>query len=199
MLAMNRQAIVWSGFYLLVQLLGASVSGAENISPDRLRERICDSPWEFSRLRDDAELARAKAYLGRAKAAEFTAVVLANTKWLALPRRAGAEYSARLKALGDEAAQLGIGLVPMVTNFGDGAALLFHEPALAEGLPVRDALFVVRGRQAEFARILNLLGVAPRTSVEVPGCGPARSSGETPGGHRPSAARTEPALAGRTG
>jgi hypothetical protein len=87
-------------------------------------------------------LARAKAYLGRAKAAGFTAVVLANTKWLALPGRAGAEYPARLKALGDEAARLGIGLVPMVTNFGDGAAL-------AEGLPVRDVLFVVRGRQAE--------------------------------------------------
>lgn len=76
-------------------------------------------------------------------------MVLGNTKWLALPSRAGAEYSARLKALGDEAARLGIGLVPMVTNFGDGAALLYHEPALAEGMPVRDALFVVRGRQAE--------------------------------------------------
>jgi hypothetical protein len=104
MLAMNRSSILWPCFYLLVQLLGASASGAENISPDRLRERICDTPWEFSRLGDDAALVRAKAYLGRAKAAGFTAVVLANTKWLALPSRAGAEYSARLKALGDEAA-----------------------------------------------------------------------------------------------
>jgi hypothetical protein len=152
MLAMNQRPFLGPCLSLpalLVMLLGASASAAEILSPGRLRERICDSPWEFSRLGDGAELARAKAYLGRAKAAGFTAVVFANTKWLALPSRAGAEYSARLKALGDEAARLGIGLVPMVTNFGDGAALLFHEPALAEGLPVRDALFVVRGRQAE--------------------------------------------------
>ena len=48
------------------------------------------------------------------------------------------------------------------------------------------------------ARILNVMGVGLRTSVEVLGYGPATLSRETPGGHRPQA-QTEPALAGRTG
>ena len=74
MLAMNQRPFLrpcLSVSALLVMLLGASASAAEILSPGRLRERICESPWEFSRLRDDAELARAKAYLGRAKAAGF--------------------------------------------------------------------------------------------------------------------------------
>ena len=116
MRAMNRQSIVWPCFYLLVQLLGASASGAESISPDRWRERISDSPWEFSRLGDDAELVRAKA-------AGFTAMVLANTKWLALPGRAGAEYSARLKGLGDEAAT-----VDRAVRREGAASVRFDEP-----------------------------------------------------------------------
>ncbi|HPM85170.1 MAG TPA: helix-turn-helix transcriptional regulator [Candidatus Anammoximicrobium sp.] len=77
---------------------------------------------------------------------------------------------------------------------------------LAERLGV-DPSVVCRDERNEYhgvtleraVKILNVMGVELRTSVEVPGCGPAMPSCETPGGHRPSAARTGPALAGRTG
>jgi hypothetical protein len=111
-----------------------------------LGERIC---WlSDTRYQDDAALEKAKQYLKQAKASGYTAVVLANSKWLAMPKAWGAGYIGRLRAVGDEARRIGIGLIPYVTNFGNGDSLLSHEPNLAEGMPVRDALFVVSGREA---------------------------------------------------
>jgi hypothetical protein len=119
---------------------------ASPIPPERVRERIC---WlSDTQYQDDAALEKAKQYLKQAKAAGYTAVVLANSKWLAMPKAWGSAYVRRLRAVGDEARRLGIGLVPYVTNFGDGDSLLSHEPNLTEGMPVRGALFVVSGREA---------------------------------------------------
>ena len=51
--------------------------------PPRLKHRIC---WlSRTRFENDAVLEEAKEYLRRAKAAGYTAVVLGNSKWLALP------------------------------------------------------------------------------------------------------------------
>jgi DNA-binding XRE family transcriptional regulator len=77
---------------------------------------------------------------------------------------------------------------------------------LAERLGV-DPSVVCRDERNEYhgvtleraVKILNVMGVELHTSVEVPAYSPATPSRETPGGHRPSAARTEPVLAGRTG
>jgi len=145
-------------------LAGACLSGGvwAQQPADRLAERIAHAPWEFSRLKDDEELAQALSYLRRAKSAGFTGVVLSNTAPLAQPSRSGPEYVARLRALGDEAARLKLDLIPMVMNFGDGGAVLGSDPNLAEGVPVRDALFVVSGREAR-------LVPDPPITIENPG------------------------------
>jgi hypothetical protein len=114
--------------------------------PARLRHRIC---WlSRTRFENDDVLEEAKEYLRRAKAAGYTAVVLGNSKWLALPSAWGEDYQRRLRDIGKEARKLGLELIPYVTNFGSGGSLLSHDPHLAEGMPVRDALFVVQGREA---------------------------------------------------
>jgi len=114
--------------------------------PPRLKQRIC---WlARTRFENDAVLEEAKEYLRHAKAAGYTAVVLGNSKWLAWPAAWGEDYQKRLRDIGNEARKLGLELIPYVTNFGSGGSLLSHDPHLAEGIPVRDALFVVRGREA---------------------------------------------------
>jgi hypothetical protein len=46
------------------------------------------------------------------------------------------------------AAELGLTVVPTLFPVGYSNSLLWHDPNLAEGLPVKDALFVVQGGQA---------------------------------------------------
>lgn len=113
------------------------------------QERLAHAPWQYSRLNSDEELQQALDWLQRVKRSGFTAVVLGNTSQLAQPGLAGTAYQERLRRLGDEARRLGLGIIPMVMNFGDGGAIFPYDPNLAEGLPVRDALFVVRGREAD--------------------------------------------------
>ena len=112
-----------------------------------LAERLAHLPWEFSRLGEE-DLAAAVPYLQRVRAAGFTGVVLDNTSQIALPRRAPEGCLDRLRRLGEEARALGLDVIATVMNFGDGGAVLAQEPNLAEGLPVRDALFVVAGSEA---------------------------------------------------
>ncbi len=99
----------------------------------------------FFSVRDDAGVERAKSVLRRAAKAGFSHALLAD--W-SLLRPMSDEYRANLaevKALADE---LGIDLVPGVMNIGYAGDVLAENPNLDEGLPVRDALFVVEGGEA---------------------------------------------------
>jgi hypothetical protein len=135
-------------FVLAATVLAAATARGQTrtIAPERLKERLC---WlDDTRLADDAALESAKRYLQRAKTAGYTGAVMSNQKWLAMPGAWGPDYQRRLRAVGEEARRLHVELIPMVMNFGDGGAILALEPELAEGMPVRDALFVVHGREA---------------------------------------------------
>lgn len=88
------------------------------------------------------------ALMRRAKAAGYTGVVLADSKFARLhdlPDR----YFANVERVKAEAARLGLVLVPSVFPIGYSNGLLASDPNLAEGMPVRDALFVARGGEAE--------------------------------------------------
>ncbi len=91
----------------------------------------------------DAETERVLALLKRAKTAGYTHALLADSKFARLgdviPR-----YFTNAARVRDEAARLGIDPIPAVFPIGYSNSLLYHNPNLAEGLPVENAPFVVR-------------------------------------------------------
>ena len=58
------------------------------------------------------------------------------------------EYFRRLEAVKAACKEQGIEIVPIVFSAGYGGSVLAHDRNLAAGLPVRDALFVVKGGEA---------------------------------------------------
>jgi len=62
--------------------------------------------------------------------------------------RQRAKYFENLEKLKAHCRVRGIEIVPLLMSAGYGSAILAHDSNLAEGLPVRDALFLVKGRQA---------------------------------------------------
>ncbi len=81
-------------------------------------------------------------------------------------------YRDNLKALGDYCRERGIDLIPAMWSIGYGSGLGLDRN-LAEGLPVRDALYLVKGGEAR---------LAPDPAVEVPNGGFEELAGELPAG-----------------
>ncbi len=77
----------------------------------------------------------------------YTHVLLCDTK-LSRLEEMPKEYFRNADRLKRIAAELKLEIVPGVFPIGWSDALLYHDPNLAEGLPVRDALFVVRAGEA---------------------------------------------------
>lgn len=95
----------------------------------------------------------------RAARAGYTHVHITDSKFCRLgemPQRYF-DHVARVRALAEE---LRLELVPGVFPLGWSNDLLYHDPNLAEGLPVRDALFVVQSGEAR---------LVPDPQVELPG------------------------------
>jgi len=89
-----------------------------------------------------------QALLQRAAAAGYNGVLLADSKFgflHAMPERYFDNVAA-FKATADES---GIEIIPTVMPIGYSSSLLYHNPNLAEGIPVRDALFVVEDGVAD--------------------------------------------------
>jgi hypothetical protein len=74
--------------------------------------------------------------------------VLADYK-LSLLDSVPEQYFANARALMKTASSLGMDIYPCVCPMGYSNGLLSHDPNLAEGLPVKDATFVVSGRSAD--------------------------------------------------
>lgn len=94
--------------------------------------------------------AKAEELLKRAKAAGYNGVVLADFKHNVLDRVPDwyFDHARQFKKLADE---LKIEIIPTVAPFGYSDGLLAHDPNLAEGIPVREAPFVVKNGRAELA------------------------------------------------
>ncbi len=78
----------------------------------------------------------------------YTHVLLADSKFSRL-HELDDRYFRHVSRLRETAAQLGLRLVPAVFPVGYSNSLLAQNPNLAEGLPVRGALFEVRGGVAQ--------------------------------------------------
>jgi SLA1 Homology Domain 1 (SHD1) protein len=99
-------------------------------------------------LPSDVSLETAKEQFRRAAVSGYNGVVLAPSSNLIQPQKAGEEYLGRLRALGEEANRLGLGLIPGVMPFDAPDLTLPFDPHMAEGVPVRDQLHVVEGSEA---------------------------------------------------
>jgi hypothetical protein len=87
------------------------------------------------------------ALIERAAKAGYNGIVLADFKFNRLGQM-GPDYFknvARVKAVADKH---GVEIIPTLFPVGYSDGLLIHDPNLAEGLPVKDAPFVVKGREA---------------------------------------------------
>lgn len=101
-------------------------------------------------LQVDANVTVVQALLRRAKAAGYNGAVLADYK-LSVLDRVPENYFRNAAAIKETARTLGIDLYPAVMPVGYSNGLLAHDPNLAEGLPVRDALFVAGEGRADLA------------------------------------------------
>jgi hypothetical protein len=88
------------------------------------------------------EAQRLEALMRRARPLGFRYFLLADSKFTRISQM-DARYHDHIKRIKQVASELGIEIVPSVFPVGYSNDLLFHDPNLAEGLPVRDALFVV--------------------------------------------------------
>ena len=90
------------------------------------------------------------ALFARGAAAGYTHALLADSKFSRL-QDVPEKYFAHCAEVREAARKHGIELVPALFGMGYSNDLLHHNPNLAEGLPVRDALFVVKNGEANIA------------------------------------------------
>jgi hypothetical protein len=91
------------------------------------------------------------AIIKRAGKAGYNGMVLADYK-LNILDRVPQHYFKHLKRVKEAADAAGIEIVPAVFPLGYSAGLLAHDPNLAEGVPVKDAPYIVKGKEAVLDR-----------------------------------------------
>lgn len=125
----------------MVVLAAAASSLAQPVMPDRLL-------YTPTNLAVDDNITRLITLMERAHKAGYTGILLADSKFARLqdlPRRYF-ENCAKVKAAAERE---GMEIIPAVFPVGYSNDLLWHDPNLAEALPVRDAVFVVEGGVAK--------------------------------------------------
>ena len=95
----------------------------------------------------DKNVDELEVLLRRAAKAGYTGFLLADSK-LAKLDTMDARYFKNVDRVKALAAELKLKAVPAVFHIGYSNSMLWHDPNLAEAMPVRDALFVVKGGQA---------------------------------------------------
>jgi hypothetical protein len=98
-------------------------------------------------LADDSEVAKLEGVWRRAMTAGYRHVILADPKFAKLDM-VDDHYRENVRRVRGFAQSLGLEIVPCVFQVGRANTMLTRNPNLVEGLPVRDALFVVSGGEA---------------------------------------------------
>jgi hypothetical protein len=103
--------------------------------------------WVFGwGLRNEAEVGEVSALLETAVKSGLNGAVLSAS--LDTLCKESPDYFQRLDQVKATCDRLGLELIPSVFSVGYGGGALAHDRQLAEGLPVTDAPFLVRGREA---------------------------------------------------
>src|SRR5438477_11023052 len=98
-------------------------------------------------LRVDKNIENLETLFRRAAKSGYTHALLADSKFARLGDM-DAPYFRNIDRVKKLAAELNLEIVPALFPIGYSNDILWHDPNLIEGLPVRDALFVVRGGTA---------------------------------------------------
>ncbi|MBI5169441.1 MAG: hypothetical protein HZA61_08140 [Candidatus Eisenbacteria bacterium] len=139
---MKRFALLLSAAVAALALLVARAPWRDATAAPAPRELWL---YQGANLADTGALARIEPVWRRAAAAGYTHVVLVDPKFARLAAQDGA-YFARVRTLRSLAGRLGLEIVPGVSLVGRAqGAMLAMDPNLAEAVPVRGALFEVRG------------------------------------------------------
>jgi hypothetical protein len=91
----------------------------------------------------DSNVQKVIDIMRRAKTAGYNGIVLDDYKFNVLDR-VDQRYFKNMDAVKRASSELGMDIYPAVFPLGYSEGVLTHDPNLAEGLPVRDALFVAR-------------------------------------------------------
>jgi hypothetical protein len=102
--------------------------------------------WVFTmtNLASEDALQKTLALIERAKRARYNGILLTDSKFAKFQLQQK-HYAVNVRRLRDACTQQGMTLAVGVCPMGYAAELLAADPNLAEGMPVRDALFEVRG------------------------------------------------------
>ncbi len=144
-------------FFPLLALLGlAAAAPPAPAEGPRFEQR-----WFYAanNLLVDQQAEEVVRLIGRAGKCGYNGVVLADYKFNILDRMPPS-YFRNVERVRRAADAAGIEIIPAVFPVGYSDGLLAHDANLAEGLPVKDAPFVVRGREAVLvpdpaARVVN--------------------------------------------
>ncbi|MGB9797503.1 MAG: carbohydrate binding domain-containing protein, partial [bacterium] len=115
--------------------------------------------WIFGfDFQKEEEIQKIKDILNVAKESGYNGVVF--SAGLDMLCKQNETYFKNLKEFRDYCKKLNLELIPAVFSIGYGGGILAHNRNLAEGLPVVDALFIVKGNEAIFTpdsevKILN--------------------------------------------
>ncbi len=106
--------------------------------------------YQQTNLLPDANIQTTEALWQRVAKAGYTHILLADSKFARLGDLGTSTqtYMAHLNRLRETAKRLNLQIVPAGFDIGYSNNLLWHDPNLAEGLPVRNALFVVKAGEA---------------------------------------------------
>lgn len=127
--------------YLIVLLL---------ISPAFAAQPLQLWLYQQTNLLPEANIQTTEQLWERAAKADYTHILLADSKFARLGDLGEntQTYFDHLKRLRETAKRLNLQIVPAGFDIGYSNNLLWHDPNLAEGLPVRGALFVVNAGEA---------------------------------------------------
>lgn len=149
-----------------IRVQAQTAAGNPTAAPNGLNRR-----WVFLsyNLLVDNNLQSAQKVMRDAAALGYNGVVLDDYK-LNLLDRMEPHYFENLKTVKKTAQELNLKIYPLVCSMGYSNGLLAHDPNLAEGLPVRDAPFIVKNGRADLQQA---------TSPLLPGGGFENARGNT--------------------
>ena len=127
-------------------LLAAVAAGATASSADEAARPAKRWIYLPANLYVNDNVARAETLLKRAAAAGYNGVLFTDFKvatWWTLDDPA--RWKRNAQAIRRVTRDLGMDLVVCVAPFGYAGGILYHDPNLAAGMPVREAPFVARG------------------------------------------------------
>lgn len=128
--------------FLFFPVVGLALSVCPQSSAD---EESLTRRWVYLQMNLQVadNVPTARDIMERAAKAGYNGIVLADYKLNILDRvpQHYFRHAKEFKAIADE---LGLEVIPTVASFGYSSGILAHNPNLAEGIPVKDAPFVVR-------------------------------------------------------